>query len=196
MCVCGTMTNPWLLGQSFLRGIGMNYWSLFFSCKLWDRIGSSLLKELYLWITALISLLSVMLSISLLQEFTFGQLIHQLSICPHPETANRAQVCWGFTREDCFPSFPQWTAVAKTQPLALQMCSVTRQSQKVFNSCLPDHSFTAKDSLSFALYPILTSAVPSPSLKHLKQQLQKLKHFKCPSTETRFKAMTFRKRNY
>lgn len=98
-------------------------------------------------------------------------LIHQLSICPHPETANRAQVCYGFTREDCFPSFPQWTAVAKMQPLALQMCSVTRQSQKVFNSYLPDHNFTAKDNLSFVLYPILTFAVPSPPLKHLKQQL-------------------------
>lgn len=170
--VCLWYNDKSLTARSgFLRGVGMNCWSLFFSCKLQDRIGSSLLKGLYLWITALISLLSVMLSISLLQEFTFGQLIHQLSICPHPETANPAQVCCGFTREDHFPSFPQWTAVAKTQPLALQMCSVTRQSQKVFNSCLPDHSFTAEDSLSFALDPILTFAVPSPSLKHLKQQL-------------------------
>ena len=56
------------------------------------RIGSSLLKELYLWITVLISPLSIMLSISLLQEFTFGQLIHQLSICPHPEPLQQTKL--------------------------------------------------------------------------------------------------------
>lgn len=143
----------------------MSCWTVFFNCKLHDGIGSSLMKELYLWIIALISRLSITLPISLLQEFTFGQLIHQLSICPHPETANQAQVCCGFTRKDCFPSFPQWTAVAKMQPLALQMCSITRQTQKVLNSCLPDHDFTAKDSLNFALYPILTFAVSQPFTK-------------------------------
>lgn len=150
----------------------MSCWPVFFNCKLHDRIGSSLLKELYLWIIALISLLSITLSISLLQEFTFGQLIHQLSICPHPETAaHQAQVCCGFTRKDCSASSPQWTAVAKTQPLALQMCSSQGRARRflLLASQITTSQLKIVSVLLFILFQPLLS--PGPSLKHLKQQL-------------------------
>lgn len=79
--------------QSSLKGLRIELLNQFFLyCKLYMRIGSSLLKELYLCIIVLISPLSIMLSISLLQEFTFGQLIHQLSICPHLETLQQTKL--------------------------------------------------------------------------------------------------------
>ena len=34
-------------------------------------------------------------------------LIHQLTICPHPETASQAQVCNGSPEKDYLPSFPR-----------------------------------------------------------------------------------------
>lgn len=131
------------------------------------RIGSSLLKELYLWIIVFISPLSIMLSISLLQEFTFGQLIHQLSICPHPETLQQTTLrCTEALQEEIvFLLFPTRTGIVKMQASGVPDVLCHSAQPEYFYPCLPGHSFLSGVFPDFASCPSFTFALHTLSLR-------------------------------
>lgn len=130
------------------------------------RIGSSLLKELYLCIIVLISPLSIMLSISLLQEFTFGQLIHQLSICPHPDTMQQTKLrCIEASQElIVFLLSPTRTGAVKMR--ASGTPDVLRHSAEpeLFYFCLPGHNFLSGKFLDFLV--LILPSPPTPTFPH------------------------------
>lgn len=171
--------------QSSLKGLRIELLNQFFLyCKLYMRIGSSLLKELYLCIKVLISPLSIMLSISLLQEFTFGQLIHQLPICPHFETLQQPHSGVLKLHKNWVFSFLLQLGQVQSErkPLALQMCFSAVQSQSFFNFCLPGHSFLAGDFGDFLDFLVLIVSLPPTFPKAFKMAALKRQLKSPPNT--------------
>lgn len=150
------------------------------------RIGSSLLKGLYVCIRVLISPLSIMLSISLIQEFTFGRLIHQLSICPHLETLQQAKLrCIEASQElIVFLLSPTRAGVVKMQASGTPDVLCHSAEPELFYFCLPGHNFLSGKFLDF-LVLILPLPLPPHSLtKAFKMvALKRRKQLKCPSNK-------------
>lgn len=95
-CVQGTKINllsySLIRCQSLLKGLRIELLNYFFLLQVIYESWQQLVERTLPGITVLISPLSIMLSISLLQEFTFGQLIHQPSIFPHPGNVQQTKL--------------------------------------------------------------------------------------------------------
>lgn len=117
------------------------------------------MKELHLCIVVLISPRSIMLSISLLQEFTFGQLIHQLSICPHLETLQQTKLrCIEASQElTVFLLAPTRTGAVRMQASGTPAVLQHSAEPELLYFCLPGHNFLSGDFLDFL---VLTLPVP------------------------------------